>query len=134
MFNAMGLLTRTGISPVWAWPLFALALIVMSLFWRKLGMSLHVLSLGIIVGLFCAPHLHAHDLSLLSLPILLVHPLAPALASAFLVSSYAFGLQHWAAYALMVFLALFQLNEIHKRKASTAAEKAQCADLRGGKT
>jgi len=123
MFNATGLLVRAGISAAWGWPIFALGLIGIALLWRKAGTSLPALNLGIILALFCAPHLHGHDLSLLSIPILLVNPLAPALASALLVASYAFGLKQWAGYCLMIVSGLAQVKVIYERKRSSSTCK-----------
>ena len=105
MQNATALLVRAGISSVWSWPIFVLGLIAISIFWWKLGTSLRNLSAGIIVALFSAPHLHFHDLSLLTPGLLLIHPLAAMCASIVLLAAYAFALQQWFGYGVM--LALF---------------------------
>ena len=74
-----------------------------------MGTSPNQLVPGIIVALFCAPHLHLHDLSLLSLSLALIHPLAAMLTSALLLGAYAFGWHQLAAYALMAALLVAHL-------------------------
>lgn len=110
MISVTGLLVRAGLSATWSWVFLGLALIAISVLWRKLGTTPQTLSIGVILALFCAPHLHLHDLSLLSAPILFVHPLAPIGASAFLAAAYAFSLQQWAAYILLAFTAFFLMK------------------------
>ena len=109
MINATALLVRAGLSANWVWVTFALGLIVTSLIWKRRGTSLNQLVPGIVVALFCAPHLHLHDLSLLSLSLVLVPPLTPMLCSALLLVAYAFGWQQWAGYALMLGLLITHL-------------------------
>jgi len=104
MVSVTGLLARVGLSASWSWIFFAVALIAISVLWRKLGTTPPMLAAGIAIALFCAPHLHLHDLSLLSAPILFIHPLAPVAVSAFLAAAYAFSLQQWAAYILLGFV------------------------------
>jgi len=103
MISVTGLLVRIGLSLTWSWLFFGVALIAISLLWRRRGITRKTLSVGLSLALFCAPHLHLHDLSLLTGPILFLHPLAPVAASAFLAAAYAFGLHQWAAYALLLF-------------------------------
>lgn len=100
MISVTGLLVRAGLSASWSWVFLALALVGISALWLKFGITRQTISVAIVVALFCAPHLHLHDLSLLSAPILFLHPLAPVGASAFLAAAYAFGLHQWAAYLL----------------------------------
>ena len=111
MISVTGLLARLGLSASWSWMFFALALVAISVLWRKLGTTPPTLSAGIALALFCAPHLHLHDLSLLSGPILFIHPLAPVAVSAFLAAAYAFSLQQWAAYILLGFVIVFMLRK-----------------------
>jgi len=103
MISVTGLLVRVGLSLKWAWLFCGFGLIAISLLWHRRGATRQTLSVGIALALFCAPHLHLHDLSLLAGPILFLHPLAPMVASAFLAAAYAFGLHQWAAYALLLF-------------------------------
>jgi len=105
MQNATALLVRIGFSPVWSWLVFLLGMIVISIYWKVKGTSLRELSAGIVVALFSAPHLHFHDLSLLTPGLFLIHPLSTMLASIALLVAYAFALQQWFGYGLM--LALF---------------------------
>jgi len=95
-----------GLSASWSWIFFALALVAIGVLWRRLGTTSPTLSAGIALALFCAPHLHLHDLSLLSGPVLFIHPLAPVAVSAFLAAAYAFSLQQWAAYLLLAFVVI----------------------------
>lgn len=100
MISVTGLLVRAGLSASWSWVFLGFALVGISLLWRKFGITRQTVSVAIILALFCAPHLHLHDLSLFSAPILFLHPLAPVGASAFLAAAYAFGVHQWAAYLL----------------------------------
>jgi len=116
MISVTGLLVRAGWSPVWSWAFFALALIVVSWLWRRFGVATPTLSLGIILALFCAPHLHFHDLSLLNGPILFLHPQAPLRAAVFLAAAYGFGLEQPAAYVLLAVTAFFLIRLMNKAK------------------
>lgn len=104
MISVTGLLVRAGLSASWSWVFLVLGLIGISALWLKLGMTRQTVSVAIVVALFCAPHLHLHDLSLLSAPILFLHPLAPVGASAFLAAAYAVGLHQFAAFFLFAFV------------------------------
>jgi len=115
MISVTGLLSRLGLSASWSWVFFVLALVAISVLWRRLGTTPATLSAGIALALFCAPHLHLHDLSLLSGPILFIHPLAPVAASAFLAAAYAFNLQQWAAYILLGFVVFRSLSKNYKK-------------------
>lgn len=107
MQNATALLVRSGLSTAWSWPIFALGLVAISVYWKKKGTSLREISAGIIIALFTAPHLHFHDLSLLLPGLLLIHPLAAMLSSIVLLATYAFALQQWSGYAVMLALLIF---------------------------
>ncbi|HEU4510852.1 MAG TPA: glycosyltransferase family 87 protein [Pyrinomonadaceae bacterium] len=100
MISVTGLLVRAGLSASWSWIFLVLALITISVLWLKFGITRQTVSVAIVLALFCAPHLHLHDLSLLSAPILFLHPLAPVAASAFVAAAYAFGLHQFAAFIL----------------------------------
>ena len=115
MISVTGLLSRLGLSASWSWVFFVLALVAISVLWRRLGTTPATLSAGIALALFCAPHLHLHDLSLLSGPILFIHPLAPVAVSAFLAAAYAFNLQQWAAYILLGFVVFRSLSKNYKK-------------------
>ncbi len=115
MISVTGLLVRSGLSMTWSWIFFGFALIAISFLWRKCGTTSQALSVGLTLALFCAPHLHLHDLALLTGPILFLHPLAPLAASAFLAAAYAFGLHQWAAYALLLFTGIVLFLKIGRR-------------------
>jgi hypothetical protein len=110
MISVTGLLVRVGLSPMWSWAFFGLALIITSILWRRFGTTPQTLSLGIILSLFCAPHLHFHDLSVLSGPILVLQPQAPIRAAVFLAAAYGFGLEQPAAYLLLGFIAFLLIK------------------------
>ena len=110
MQNATALLVRSGLSATWSWLFFALGLVAISIYWKKKGTSPSALSAGIIVALFSAPHLHFHDLSLLTPGLLLIHPLLAMLSSIVLLATYAFALHQWGGYALMLTLLIFHLR------------------------
>ena len=109
MLNATALLTRAGLSSMWSWVIFGLGLLAVSVVWKRRGTSLNELGPGIIVALFCAPHLHFHDLSLLIVSLILLPGLLSImLCSVLLLMAYALGLDQWAGYALMLGLAVIQ--------------------------
>ncbi len=112
MISVTGLLVRVGLSPVWSWVFFGLALIVVSVLWRRWGITAQTLSLGIVLALFCAPHLHFHDLSLLSGPILFLHPQAPLRAAVLIAATYGLGMPQLAAYVLLAFTAFFSAKKL----------------------
>lgn len=106
MLNATALLVRAGLSASWSWVILGLGLIAVSVVWKKKGTSLNELGPGIIVALFCAPHLHFHDLSLLTVSLILLPRLSIMLCSVLLLMAYALGWHQWAGYALMLGLGL----------------------------
>ena len=110
MQNATALLVRSGLSATWSWLIFALGLVAISIYWKMKGTSLRELSAGIIVALFSAPHLHFHDLSLLTPGLLLIHPLGAMLSSIVLLATYAFAVHQWGGYALMLTLLILLLR------------------------
>ncbi len=121
MISVTGLLVRAGLSPVWSWVFFGLALIVVCLLWRRFGITAQTLSFGIILALFCAPHLHFHDLSLLNGPVLFLHPQAPLRAAVFIAAAYGFGLEQPAAYVLLAVTAwLMVKRRIHRTERGSA--------------
>jgi len=106
MFNITGLLTRAGLSRLWAWPMFAAGLIGTTLLWRR-RLNLRTQMIGIVIALFTSPHLFTHDLSLLAVPLLFVHPFAPIAASCVFLLAQAAGAQYAGAYLLMGALIVF---------------------------
>lgn len=106
MFSVTGLLTRAGLNKFWAWPIFAAAIIGTTLLWRK-RLDLRTHMIGIVLAVFASPHLFTHDLSLLAVPLLLVHPIAPIAASCVLLLAQSAGAQYAGAYLLMAALIVF---------------------------
>lgn len=114
MYSAVGIFSRAGISPYWIWPVFVLAIIGLSVLWRKYGTTIHTLSLGILIIILAAPHLLLHDIAPLVIPVYLVHPYAPALGSLVLLVSQAVGFPHLGAFLIMGLLAAYHLREMLK--------------------
>ena len=123
MLNATALLVRSGLSVGWSWPVFIIGLLAISLLWKKKGTALRELSVGIILALFCAPHLHFHDLSLLSPSLVLTNPSVAILSSVVLLVGYAFALQQWFGYALMLVLLILGLGFVHFQRLLFRAPK-----------
>lgn len=106
MYNLVGLFVRLGISSSLAWALFAAAIVGISILWRKRGVTQSNFALGVLSVLFTSPHLHAHDLSLLIIPMLsLASIMTPVISLAFM-AAILLGVQHVFVYALMLTLAL----------------------------
>ena len=67
--------------------------------------------LGIVLAAFASPHLFTHDLSLLALPLLFVHPLAPIIASCLLLLALAASIPYAGVYVVMgTLILLYSLN------------------------
>lgn len=110
MFSITGLLTRAGLGRLWAWPIYAAVIVVISWLWRK-RLNLHTHMLGIVLAVFASPHLFTHDLSLLAIPLLLVNPLTPILASCLLLLALAAEIPYAGVYVVMgVLILLYALN------------------------
>ena len=123
MVSVTGLLARVGVSPLWSWLFFALGLVGNTLLWRKTKTSLNAVLLGIVIAVFCSPHLHFHDLSLLTLPVFFLHPLAPALASVVLVYTYIFEWHLLVSYVLLITIAAVQIQRIRRSTDQILEEK-----------
>lgn len=116
MYSVTGLLTRAGLNRLWAWPIFLSAIIGIGFLWRRTDTSLPSLMLGIVVAVFASPHLFLHDASLLVLPLLMIHPLAPVFASLGLLLFFAGGFPYAGGYLLMFGLAAWLLRSIRLGK------------------
>lgn len=114
MFSVTGLLTRAGLVRLWAWPIYAGAIVCISWLWRKrLDLQTHML--GIVLAVFASPHLFTHDLSLLAIPLLLVNPLAPIIASCVILLALAAGIPYAGVYLVMgVLILLYGLNVVRE--------------------
>lgn len=104
MYSVTGILARSGISTAWSWLFFCAAIIVNSVLWRRTKASTLSLMIGLVFALFASPHLHVPELCLLAIPLVLIHPFAPALASALLLVALPLGFPHFAGYLLMLTL------------------------------
>ena len=122
MINATALLVRAGQSAKWSWAIFAVGVVAISLIWKKLGTSLNELVIGITVALFCAPHLHLHDLSLLTVSLVPAQPLVTMCCSLFLLIGYFLGWQQWAGYVL---IAGAGISYVIRSKRNTSLERTE---------
>jgi hypothetical protein len=109
MYSVTGLLARAGLSRLLVWPVFIGAIIGLSLLWRR-RFNLHTQMFGIVLALFAVPHLFMHDVSLLAIPLLLIRPAGPIIASCVLLVGHALGLGYTVFNLLLVALAMFHLK------------------------
>jgi len=129
MYNTTGILARAGLNHYWSWPIFILGIAFVCFLWRRKGVTLSTFSIGVIVSVFTAPHVHLWDLSLLIIPLLALHPLAPAVGSLLIVSFFPFGLTYWATYTMMLILLFLHLRRTnqttrHQRLVNTTASSS----------
>jgi hypothetical protein len=108
MYSVTGLLVRAGLSRLFVWPVFISAIIGLSLLWRR-RFNLHTQMFGIVLALFAVPHLFMHDVSLLAIPLLLIRPVGPIIASCVLLVGESVGLGYTVFYLLLVALGVFYL-------------------------
>lgn len=109
MYNVTGILARAGINHFWSWPIFLLGIVFICVLWKRRNVTPATISVAIIVSVFTAPHVHLWDMSLLIIALLTVHPIAPALGSLLILSTFPFGLTYWTTYAMMLALAIIHL-------------------------
>lgn len=103
MFNATGLLARAGISSLWAWPIYVAAIVGLCVYLKKKGITLGTLSMIVLITVVSCPHLFFYDLSYLVVPMVYVHPLAPAVG-AIITGLASIGLPWWTIYLAMLVL------------------------------
>ena len=109
MYSVTGLLARAGLSPLFVWPVFIGAIIGLSLLWRR-RFNLHTRMFGIVLALFAVPYLFMHDVSLLAIPLMLIRPAGPIIASCVLLVGQSVGLGYTVFYLLLVALSMFHLK------------------------
>ncbi len=109
MFSVTGLLARAGLSRLLAWPVFIGAIIGLSVLWQR-RFNLHTQMFGIVVSLFAVPHLFMHDVSLLAIPLLLIRPAGPIIASCVLLVAESAGLGYTFLYLILGGLSGFYLT------------------------
>lgn len=109
MYSVTGLLARAGLSRLLAWPVFIGGIVGLSLLWRK-RLDLHTQMFGIVLSLFAVPHLFMHDVSLLAIPLLLIRPAGPILASCLLLVTESVGFGFTVFYVLLGALSVFYLR------------------------
>ncbi len=78
MLNILGLLIRTlpeindDVKRIFSWLLFVFSAIFLSLMWKSpKNKTIHLIGISILTALFCVPHLHYHDLTLIVFPLIL---------------------------------------------------------------
>lgn len=112
MYNVTGILARSGLNHFWSWPIFVLGIVFVCILWRRKGLNLSTFSIGVIVTVFTAPHVHLWDLSLLIIALMSLHPLAPAIGTLLIISLFPFGSTYWATYAMMLVLAILHFRKL----------------------
>jgi hypothetical protein len=112
MYNVTGILARAGLNHFWTWPLFIVAILFICILWNRKGLNSATISIAIIVTVFTAPHGHLWDLSLLIIPLLRLHRLAPTLGSLIIIATFPFGITYTIAYAMMLALALLHYRKL----------------------
>ena len=109
MFSVTGLLARAGLSRLLGWPVFVGAMVGLSLVWRR-AFNLNTQMFGIVLALFAVPHLFMHDVSLLAIPLLLIRPAGPIIASCLLLVAEPVGLDYVVFYLMLGALSMFYLT------------------------
>lgn len=112
MYNVTGILARTGLNHFWSWPAFILAIVTISVLWRRKKITPATLSIALVLSVFTAPHVHLWDLSLLIVPLLLLHRLAPAIGSLVIVAAFPFGMTYIVTYGLMLGLIILHYRQL----------------------
>lgn len=110
MYNVTGILARAGLNHLWSWPIFLLGIVFICVLWKRRNITPATISVAVVVTVFTAPHVHLWDLSLLIIALLILHPLAPALGSLLILSTFPFGLTYWTTYAMMLALLYIHLR------------------------
>jgi hypothetical protein len=116
MYSAVGIFARAGLSPYWVWPVFVLALIGISVLWRRYAVSTHSLSLGIVMMAIGAPHLLMHDLAPLGIPLYLIHPLAPILATFIILTFLGLGIPAVGVYLVIAVVTAFHAWRLREQR------------------
>jgi len=109
MYSVTGLLARAGLSRALVWPVFVGAIVALSLLWRR-RFNLNTQMFGVVLALFAVPHLFMHDVSLLAIPLLLIRPAGPILASCALLVGQSLGVGYAVFYLLLIALGVFCLT------------------------
>jgi hypothetical protein len=83
-------------------------------------LNLATISIAIILSVFTAPHVHLWDLSLLIIPLLPLHRLAPTVGSLIIIATFPFALTYTVAYAMMLTLAILHYRRLDEGWPATA--------------
>lgn len=113
MYNVTGILARAGVNHFWSWPVYGLAIVAVSLLWKRKGITPATLSIALVLSVFTAPHVHLWDLSLLIIPLLLLHRLAPAIGSLIVIAAFPFGMTYIVTYGMMLGLVILYYRQLN---------------------
>ena len=122
MYNVTGILARSGLNHFWSWAVFILAIIFISILWKLKGLNIATISIAIILSVFTAPHVHLWDLSLLIIPLLPLHRLAPTVGSLIIIATFPFPLTYTIAYAMMLTLAILHYRRMDESWSNAALD------------
>jgi len=113
MYNVTGIFARAGLNHFWSWPIYVLAIMGICVLWNRKGLTPATISIGIILSVFTAPHVHLWDLSLLIIPLLTLHWLGPVIGSLIIIATFPFGITYLVTY-LMMFGPTFPLPQTER--------------------
>ena len=114
MYNVTGIFARAGLNHFWSWPIYVLAIMGICVLWNRKGLTPATISIGIILSVFTAPHVHLWDLSLLIIPLLTLHRLGPVIGSLIIIATFPFGITYLVAYLMMFGLLLFHYRKLNE--------------------
>ena len=102
MYSVTGALVWLGVDERWTWLLFIASSPAVTLLWVKQRLTISTFGAAIVIAVFASPHLHAHDLVFLIIPLLAWPSFAVLLASFGFMVSLNFRFSHFFVYCLMV--------------------------------
>ena len=114
MYNVTGIFARAGLNHFWSWPIYVLAIMGICVLWNRKGLTPATISIGIILSVFTAPHVHLWDLSLLIIPLLTLHWLGPVIGSLIIIATFPFGITYLVTYLMMFGLLLFHYRKLNE--------------------
>lgn len=122
MYNITGFLARAGVNHFWSWLFFATAIVTTFVLWRRERITPATLSIALVLSVFTAPHVHLWDLSLLIIPLLLLHRLAPAIGSLIVIAAFPFGMTYVVTYGMMLGLVILHYRRLNDMWPSLSGE------------
>jgi len=125
MVNITGILVRNGLSPFWSWPFYLIAIIALAILYKRYGLTIETISVGIVLALFTAPHAHQYDLALLAIPLLFCHRLAPKIGSLIMIVAMSTSNGYQGALILMFTLFAIYLYRLIRSNQSVPIAEAE---------